>query len=270
MALALKLLLVFLGIYVFFMAEKHSILKTPIIFIGLLSWFFFRQKTKHPLIWIILALLLIFDLCFFYFRVANHHFLLTFVVLSIVLYYYHQRVSILLKNIQMLLFIVVVASAFQKLCSSQFMSGEFYYYLLNRGFAFDLFHPLFPDVLEIAKDNSKRILELQNTDPNLRQQIVIEDVIPNLEGITLIYVWITVIVEFIVALALLLKPRSTWTHLLFITMIVGIICTRLEMGFMTLLAICGLLLCDNQKLKLVYVLIVMGCITLMVTKIGYP
>lgn len=267
--LATQLLLVMLGAYVFIMAEKLGLYKAPLIFVGLLSWLFFRNTTKHPLIWLVLFTLLIFDLYQFYFRVANHHFMLTFVVLSVILYKYHKRTDILQKNVQMLLVVVVLASALQKLMSSQFMSGDFYYYMTNRAFIFDIFHRFFPESLEIAKSNSESILALQATDPNNSESIMLKDVFQNLSSISLVYAWSTVVIEFSVAIAILLKPRSKWTHLLFLVMILGVLCTRLEMGFMGLLAICGVFLCDNLKLRLLYGLIAVVCITMIVARIGF-
>ncbi len=266
---AIQLLFLVLGVYVFIMAEKQSLWKIPVLFVGLWSWFFLRDKTKHPIIWIVLLVLLVFDLYHSYFRVANHHFMLMFMVLSVIFYMYHQRSYILLKNIQILLVVVIMASVVQKLMSPQFMSGDFYYYMINRGFLFDIFFKFFPESLEIAKSNSESILALQDTDPNIAQSIVLKDIFPNLGLISLIFARITVALEFIVAFAILWKPKNTWTHLLFTAMIVGILCTRFEAGFMSLLAICGVFLCSNIKLRLLYVMIVMGCVILIVTKIGY-
>ena len=267
--LASHLLLVVLGAYIFIMAEEYSLYKVPVLFVGLFSWFFLRHKTKHPIIWIVLFVLLILDLSLLYLRVANHHFMLTFMMLSVLLYTYHKRSDILLKNIQILLVVVVMASAFQKLMSNQFMSGDFYYYMFNRGSLFGVFLKLFPESFVVAKSNVQSMITLHITNPNIGESIVLKDLFPNVRSISLIFTWTTVVVEFMVAIAILWKPRNTWTHLLFAMMILGIICTRLEMGFMALLAICGIFLCSNLKLRLLYVLIAMGCITLIVTKIGY-
>ena len=266
---AIQLLLLVLGIYILIVAEKYRVAKLPIIFIGLLIWFFFRNKTKHPIVWIGFLILLIIDLCRAYFLVANHHFMLIFMVIPVIFYAYHKRSDILLKNIQMLLVVVLIASAAQKIMSSQFMSGDFYYYMLNRGSVFGVFFNFFPESLELAKSNKESVLAMSKLDPNGLESIVLKDVFSNLGFISVIFAWVTVAVEFIVALALLWKPRSTWAHLLFAAMIIGILCTRLETGFMALLAICGIFLSNNIKLRLLYVIIVMACITLVVTKLGY-
>ncbi|RXJ45986.1 hypothetical protein [Gelidibacter gilvus] len=268
-ALASQLLLLVLAAYVFTMAEEHRRWKTPVLFIGLLSWFFLRHRIKHPIIWITLFVLLAVDLYFKYFWVANHHFMLIFMVLSVLIYSYHKRTDILLKNIQILLVIVVLTSVVQKLMSTQFMSGDFYYYMSNRGVLFRNFINFFPEKLEIIKSNSKNLFDLHATDPNIGEHIVLKNILPNLGLISVVFAWVTVVMELVVAIALLFKPRSVWTHLFFAAMILGILCTRFETGFMALLAICGLYLCRNLYLQLLYVLIVIGCFILILTKLGF-
>ncbi|WP_179019238.1 hypothetical protein [Winogradskyella forsetii] len=267
--LALQLLLLMIGIYIFIMADKLSLYKIPLIFVGLLSWFFFRDKTKHPIIWLVVLTLLVLDLYHFYFRVANHHFMLIFMVFSIILYKYHKRRDILLKNIQILLVVVLTASALQKLMSEPFMSGDFYYYMMNRGFVFHPFLNFFPESLDIANNNTESINALHQLDPNSAKSIKLKDVFLNLESFSFIFAWLTVVIEFIIAIALLWKPRGMWTNLFFATLIIGILCTRLETGFMGLLGICGLILCNNFKIRLLYILIVIGSLSLIVTKFGF-
>ncbi|WP_400080738.1 hypothetical protein [Winogradskyella sp. R77965] len=266
---AKQLLLLLLGVYVFILAEDQRLLKVPLFFIGLLSWFLWRDRIKHPIIWIVFLVTLLLDLYHSYFWVANHHFMLLFMVLSIIFFYYHKSQNILLINIQIIVIIVVLTSALQKLLSSQFVSGDFYYYMMNRGKLFNFFINFFPEIHQVAESNEESLLALYATDPNLEQSIVLKDVVPNLRLISLIFSWVTVAVEFLVAVALIWKPRSMWTHLLFAGMILGILCVRFETGFMGLLAICGLFLCKNLKLRVLYTIIVMACISLIVTKIGF-
>ena len=190
-------------------------------------------------------------------------------VFSVILYLYHKRSDILQKNIQMLLVVVLMASVVQKLMSTQFMSGDFYYYMFNRGSLFGVFLNFFPESLAIAKSNVQNVLTLQKIDPNIKESIIIKDVFPNVGVVSHVFAWVTVVIEFIVAMALLWKPKSTWTQLIFAMLILGILFTRLETGFMGLLAICGLFLCNNSKIRFLFVLIVMGCLTLIVTRLGY-
>jgi len=267
--LAMQLLLLMLSVYTFILAENERIWKMPVLFIGLLIWLFTRKKSKHPIHWIVFFMLLLIDLYYSYFWVANHHFMLIFMVLVVIFYSYHKRSDVLLKNIQLLLFIVVIASVIQKLMSSQFMSGEFYYYMINRGSLFRNFIDVLPDGLEVVKSNSESISALYESNPNNGENIVVKDVFSNLGKISYIFAWGIMVLEFIVAIGVIWKPRSTWTHLLFSIMILSILCARLETGFAALLAICGVFLCRNINLRLLYIIIVLGCFSLVVTKIGY-
>jgi hypothetical protein len=263
------MLLLMLVTYLFILAEDQVFWKISIACIGLFTWLLSRNKTKHAVLWIMFFALLLVDLFYSYFWVANHHFLLIFMVLSVMLFSYHKQRNIFLKNIQMLVVIVVLASVVQKVSSRQFMSGDFYYFVLNIGAFFKYFFGFFPESLDLAKSNSESLKLLQETDPNLRGSIVFNNVFLNLKFISVVFAWLTVIVEFLAAMAILFKPKNTWTHLIFIVMIIGVLCTRLETGFMSLLAISGLFLCSNKRLSVLYVLIILGCIALIITKIGY-
>lgn len=266
---AIQLLLLLLGAYAFIMSQDHIQWKIPILFFGFLIWFFFRDKTKHPIIWLVFFILLLCDLFIDYFWLANHHFMLTFVVLSVIAYMYHDSKGIIQKNIQIILMLVILTSVLQKLMSQQFMNGSFYYFMINKGTLFRFFINFFPESLEVVKNNSESLMNLKETNPNNGQKIIFKDLVPNLAYISLVFARITVAFEFVVAMAILWKPKSILTHILIIIMILGILCARLETGFMALLTICGLFLCKNIKLKLVYVAIALGCITFIVTKYGY-
>ena len=251
------------------MAEKNRRWKVPLLLIGLLIWILWRNKKKRPVAYLVLFSLLIVDLFNDYFWVANHHFMLIFIVLSVIIYEYHKSNEILLKNVQIIFVIVVLTSVAQKLMSSQFMSGDFYYYMTNRGTLFKSVLRFFPESLNIAKSNAKSIHELQATDPNLGGIINLKNIFPNLGLISHVFAWITVAFEFLVASAILFKPKSIWAHILLILMITGILCTRFETGFMALLAISGLFLCNNIYLRLLYVLIISSCMILIFTKLGF-
>lgn len=263
------MLLLMLVTYLFILSEDQKYWKIPIAIIGLFTWFLFRNKTKHAILWIMVFALLVVDLFYSYFWVANHHFLLIFMVLSVVLFSYHKQRNIFVKNIQILSVIVVLASVVQKISSSQFMSGDFYYFTSNIGALFKYFFSFFPESLELAKSNTESLKLLHKTDPNLDESIIFNNVLPNLKLISVVFAWLTIIMEFLVAIAILFKPQKTWTHLIFIAMIIGVLCTRLETGFMALLGVSGLIFCGNNRLRILYVLIILGCIALIITKIGY-
>lgn len=268
MALASLLLLVMLTIYSVLKAVDNWQWKVAVICIGILSWFLYKDRYKHPVIWLVLFTVLLIDLYFDYFTVANHHFMFVLMVGAVISYNYHQRKDILFINIQWLLVLVIAASVLQKLMSPQFMSGDFYYFMMNRGFLFQSFMNVVPGSVEIINSNDDLFASLKKSDPNLGLTITFRDVVPNLGVICQVFAWTTIAMELLVASALLLKPKKTWTHLLLILMIIGILCTRIETGFMALLAICGLMLSEKGFLKGIYVIIITGCILLIATRIG--
>jgi len=263
--LATQLLIIILGTYIFILSEDQRLWKTPVLFVGLLIWFLTRKEKKHPILWITFLVMLVLDLYNTYFWVANHHFMLILMVLSVISYKYHKRDDVLFKNIQMLLFVVITASVIQKLMSSQFMNGDFYYYMINRGSLFSIFLNILPESLEVVKSNSESITSLYDSNPNTGANIILKDTFANLGLISVIFAWIIIGVESLVAIAVLCKPTSTWSHLIFTMMILLILCARLETGFAALLAICGIFLCSNLKLRLLYIIIVIGCVSLVVT-----
>ena len=171
------MLLLMLVTYLFILAEDQVFWKISIACIGLFTWLLFRNKTKHAILWIMFFALLLVDLFYSYFWVANHHFLLIFMVLSVMLFSYHKQRNIFLKNIQMLVVIVVLASVVQKVSSRQFMSGDFYYFVLNIGAFFKYFFDFFPESLDLAKSNSESLKLLRETDPNLRGSIVFNNIL---------------------------------------------------------------------------------------------
>ena len=266
---AIQLLLLFVGVYCMVLAEASGIWKIPIIVIGLFSWLVLRQKFRHPIIWIVFFILLCIDLLQSYFLVANHHFMLIFIVLSILLYKYHERSDVLVRNVQLLMVIVVITSVIQKLTSAQFMSGNFYYYNINTGSFFKYLTNLFPENLGIMRDNSEHILALKNIDPNLYPKFTMQDAVQNLALLSVVFAWTTIVLELLIAFAIFFKPNHKRTHVLLLVMIIGILFTRLETGFMALLSICGLFLCSTTKLKIIYVIVAIGCVVLIISKIGY-
>lgn len=266
---ATQLLLLLLGVYTLILAQENRRWKIPVLAIGIFCWFFYKMKEKRQFVWITLFVLLVIDLVHDYFWVANHHFMLLFLVFSVILYNFHQRGAILFTNVKMILGLVILASVVQKVTSSQFMSGQFYYVMINQGSLFRQFINFFPDYLSIVRTNAKAISAFQASDPNVVQNIVLIDLFPKLPIFSKFFAWFTVVFEFIVAMAILLKPKAIGTHLVLIGLISGILLTRLETGFMGMLAICGVFLCPHLKLRLLYVLLFMACLILIVTKIGY-
>ncbi|MEZ4793098.1 MAG: hypothetical protein R2783_06450 [Gelidibacter sp.] len=267
--LGLKLLFIFLLAYIISTGTDHKMLKLPLLCIGLFLTVFFVKKINQPLLWYAFLVILISDLICDYFVRANHHFLLIYMTILIIVFLHNNRLEDLVINFKLVVVIVLFFSGIQKLFSAQFISGDFYYYMINTGSFFKPILHFDHDMLEVVSGNKTLILELGQTDPNALKSITLRNVVPNLGVISRVFAWLTIILELTVAVLVLLKPKKVGTHLLFILLILGIFFTRLENGFLALLAISGIWLSENIRIRAVYSILVLIFLVFIVTKIGF-
>jgi len=270
--LLITLLFIFNVVYIFSTNSLNKPLyKIVFIFIGLALILFSEKKVVNNLyIWCVFFVILSFDLLTNYLKEANHHFLLTYVTLVVILYlkgiYNYQ---ILTKNIKYFAIIVVGFAALQKLATREFISGEYYYYMTNVG---GFFRPLLKymnGVSEIVHSNGTDIVNLREVDPNDFSKINIQSIHPEIKSISVFFSWVTILFEFLIAIALLVKPKHVITHIFFILFIIGVFLIRLETGFLSILAISGFSLTSNSKIKIVYILLTLFFLALMITKKGF-
>ncbi len=221
------------------------------------------------MIWSLFLMIFIIELTIKYFIKANHHFLLVYIIILLIVYHKNRSWQEFVDNIKWIVIIVLMCSAIQKLISPQFVSGDFYYYMLNTGKFFKPILYFTPEVKEIIAGNYSQIIDLEQTNPNLSKSITLQNVLPNLEVISRLFAWLTIALELVIAAILFWKPKHTLTHVLFIILILGIFFTRLESGFLTLLAICGFWLTENLKFRAFYALLAIGFMSLIVAQIGF-
>lgn len=256
---------------IYLISSNFSQLKIqlPLMLLSIILALFFINKLNQILLWSIFLAIFISELVMKYFVKANHHFLLVYVILLIIFYHKNGRWEDFVANIKWIVVIVLMCSAIQKLISPQFVSGDFYYYMLNTG---KFFRPMLyftPEIKEIIFSNYSQIIELERTNPNLTNSITLQNILPNLDVISRVFAWLTIALEFIIAAVLFWKPKHTFSHILFIILILGIFFTRLESGFLTLLAICGFWLTESLKFRALYVILAIGFMVLIVTQIGF-
>jgi hypothetical protein len=267
-ALGLHLLFLFMAVYIILTGGDHRKIKLFLVFSGLFLIALFVKKITQPLLWYIFLTILISDLICDYFVRANHHFLMIYVTILVIIFLHNAKLEDLIGNIKLLLVIVLLISGIQKLFSPQFMSGDFYYYMINTG---NFFKPILyfnQEMTEIVSSNKAQIASLGNSNPNDLNTITLQNIAPNLDIISRVYAWFSIGMELITGLFLLWKPKHIFTHILFILVILGIFITRLESGFIALLAICGIWLTDNYKLRAIYVVLTLVMFSLIITRIG--
>ncbi|MGJ8590909.1 MAG: hypothetical protein ACSHXF_00075 [Aquaticitalea sp.] len=125
------------------------------------------------------------------------------------------------------------------------------------------------DLQDIISSNKDKIATLQVSNPSEMKSVTLQNVVPQLDILSRYYAWFSIAMELITGIIILWKPKHVFTHILFILLILGIFLTRLECGFMALLAICGIWLTDNLKIRGIYTVLIIIFISLIITKIGF-
>jgi hypothetical protein len=270
--MVINLLFIFICIYIVngSFSSDTRYFKSFLFFVGLAFILFSEKKVFNLYIWYVLFSVLFIDLIANYYRMANHHFLLTYLALIVILYLKGiYNFEVLTKNIKYLTLIVIALAALQKLFTPQFISGEFYYYMFNSGGFFRPFINRNSEMLEVINSNAAAIKNLELIDPNKSNTIPFRSIHPNLEFISVLFSWTTIIYEFIIALLLLIKPKNTITHILLVILIIGIFMTRLETGFLSIITISAFSMTSNSKIKLIYIALVLFFLSLIISRIGH-
>lgn len=268
-SLGFKLFFLFVSVYLVSSTADHPYQKMLVLCFALLIIVLFVKSLQQTLLWYIFLAILVFDLISNFFGRANHHFLLIYMSILIIQFLNNGRLQQLITNIKYLVVIVLFFSSIQKLLSPQFVTGDFYYYMLNTG---KFFRPLLyfnQDMGDIINNNHSKILELGKTDPNAAKSILLQDIFPNIHNISKALAWFTITLELFIAILLLWKPKLGLTHLMFIILILGIFITRLENGFLTLLAISGFWIAGKNSFRAVYLGLSILFMAFMIAKIGY-
>ncbi len=265
----LKLLVIFTMVYLVVSGGDHRRIKIFLICAGIFLIVMFVKRITQPLLWYVFLTILISDLICDYFVRANHHFLLIYITAVVIVLLHNSRLDVFVTNIKLLVVIVLFFSGIQKALSPQFVSGDFYYYMINTGGFFKPVLYFNYDIVDIIISNKAMIKELGETDPNQLKSVVLNPVIPNLEIISFALAWMTIIMEIIAATLILWKPKHLLTHIVFILLIMSIFFTRYETGFLALLAISGFWLTENVRVRLIYTTLAIVSLAFIVTGIGF-
>ncbi len=267
--LGLNLLFIFMIAYLIITGGDHRKIKLFLLCGGLFLLVFFVKKITQPLLWYIFLVILISDLICDYFVRANHHFFLIYITMVIIVYLHNSRLQDLVTNIKLLAAIVLLFSGIQKLVSPQFVSGDFYYYMINTGGFFKPMLYFNENMNDIVLSNKAQIAELTQSDPNNLKTITLQNILPNLDVLSHVFAWVTIIMELLSAILILWKPKHILTHIVFILLIMGVFFTRFENGFLALLAISGVWLSENYKIRAIYTGLAIVSLVFMLTKIGF-
>ena len=268
-ATASKLFL--LTVFIYFVGVGtgiNQLIKLP--FYILLLYLVFKNKNFYtlPIPYIGALAILIIILIVSYLTQANHHFLLIYLSGVFLIYSYTKNALELKRSVRFLIAIVLVFASVQKLISSEYITGDFVYYMINTGRFFKQFLWLVPEIQQNVELNNHNIAMLESTHPNQLSKVTIVEVIPYAKTVSVVLAWLSIVLELTGGLLILMKPDRKLTHIIFISKLAGIFVLRLETCFLSILALSGYILTSQKKYQSVYLLLYVFFISLTLSGIG--
>lgn len=233
--------------------------------------YFTKLRVRFPIIfWSLILFLVSLDIIQYYFLAANHSFVLFFITLLVLLSHIFRknRLEVIRINSIIMLAIIMFFGAFQKIISPEFMSGDFVSFIFLKG---ELFKPL--QIAQIIPDVFNENLALINAD---RQKLPDSDLIIQLktpflgyETFVFYYTQWIVLMEFLIVPILFIKNQKI-KNISIILFLFGLLSTRFETGFLSLLVIISLgqLPPNLVKIKWAYVGLFAICLALILARIG--
>lgn len=232
---------------------------------------FTNYKRKFPTVfWGLTIILTSLDFINNYFYTANHTFVLFYLTFLIGLTYFYplDRIKILKRNSISMVILILFFSAIQKLLSPEFMNGNYIGFTTLKG---DLFVPFrWPyNFSNLGNQNmnliNEKLNEVSNTDVPLKLLIPFH----GFETFSIFFSYFVILSEFLMIPVLLLKNLKL-KNTISLLFVVGLLLTRLETGFISLLVI--LLIAQlppaEKTFRLMYLGIFAVCVGLILVRIG--
>lgn len=266
---ATKMLLVFVLIYSSRISHHYLFIMTALVIsYGVIEKKFFEK----PLFWGIVAVFFTTGIHHNFYNTGNHTFVTLYLsLLMLIVSIFRRDASIILhKSARLILGIIMFFAVIQKFVCTTFMNGSSLQYLNNRGDFFRNFHRFFSENQTIIQANNTAINQQLSSYEALFTPIQLES--PNwlfyFDAPTFAYIILAV--EFLFFLLLFVKNQ--WLRNGFFTaFVLGLVLTREETGFASLLCILLFLQAqkDNAIFKLVYIGIFGLCISLIISRLGF-
>lgn len=243
-----------------------------ILITSLLLANFTTGRAKFPkAFWTLTLFLATLDVIPHYFLAANHSFVVFYSVLIILISHFYplERTKIVKFNSLFLLILIMLLGGIQKLLSPDFMSGDFLSYMTLKG---ELFKPLqIANVLpDVFSENSSQIITHKSTVPDANELIYLKTPFSGFEKFIYYFSIFVMILEFLIIPTLFLKVNKL-KHLILLSFLISLILTRFETGFVALLTILiiGQLPVAEKNFKILYLLVFMGCLALIMVRLGF-
>jgi hypothetical protein len=240
----------FLGFVILFLVRYQTtgIVVNLLFLLAIAAQFILLKKPQKSIgFWFSLSLFFSYKLLTTYFQAANHLFIALYLSLAFLVFFItQQNAGILRKNIQLILGLALLFSGIQKIVSSDYYSGAYFYYMLQRG---DFLWPLKHLSASFQEITSYNMMVLESSRSIYPGGATFEALKTPFSGAKTMSYYLSVVsiaLELGAGIAILIKPKSLITHLLVLATIWGVFFTRQEAGFLTLLTVMGLVLTEKK------------------------
>jgi hypothetical protein len=231
----------------------------------------FNQKNLFTVSLLTLTLVFIgFEIYINYYVTANHVFLLFYMALLLFMVQIntHNASQIIFFNAKALLSLVLFFGGLQKVLSESFWNGDLMHYMFMRG---ELAQPLFQmDFFQdYFSENRATISTFKKSFSNPDDTLFLKPLIDSQSFIFYMFSLFVIFIEFLLAVFVWIKNERV-KFFSFALFLVGLLLTRLETGFASLLCLLLLVQLPSgfKKIKTFYALLFLICSLLIVSGIG--
>lgn len=228
-----------------------------------------------PIFWILATGLLSIALYFEVYQAANHHWVLAYLCIILGISLSFSKIDIqekvLRDNAKILLWVIMFFAGFQKLLSNNYCSGSYFTYMFLTDSFFQPIIELIPEVKDIFAHNIKSISKLNSIDPNTGTAIRLLAPPIWVSISARIFAFIVLLGEIMFPFLYFLNRNPKLRNLSLILLIWGIFLTRLETGFLSIVAILGYAHCPTElyKIRLTYLVSILFFFVLIIFGVGY-
>lgn len=221
------------------------------IFIRIIAvWAFIdRSMARHPLFWLIVALMNLFIQNLYNWAFSdNHKWLITYWYLALACSLWHSEPARVMElNGRWLIGLTFLFAVAKKLISSEYLSGNTFHQMLYFDSRFGDIARMTADLKMDHKETAKQLLSLQNS--------IGLPPAPNLVAVAQFLTWWTVLIEIAIAVFFLLPPSSRitrWKDVALMIFIITVYPIAPVLGFAWILIILGIAQCNPLSGKTLF------------------
>lgn len=253
---------------------RNAIYKIPFLFIAIVLFFLKQDKEYPKIFWASIFMSLGVDIIIDYTLIHNHLALFLYVISVVFLSNFlleNQKEKFLQRQLIWFFAIAMFFAGLHKLITPEFMNGSILSYYFVKGQLAGYIFEISPSFKEAIAFNKLQANEFSNIDPLTTDYLLFNPVSSTFNLIFKYSSWSIAVGEIVIGVLILLIPNKRIFYYLAYLLILGILITRYETGFLALLTIMLLFImpAEFKKLKEFSFFFFLFCICLMVYNIGY-